>query len=244
MTRPRAVLTARGRVSRASSSASAGGESSSLRGKISTQRGRSRARASGEVRLVDRPTLARALVSYRALRRRSSRILTRAFPPSRSQADARSVSVAAVAGVDELQTDAASAGRAKAAATNGAPKKAKKAVPQKIPQPREKFVEMKDIHAVVLAGGPDSGNPMTRTDSKAAQRFAATYRLIDIPLANLIASGVSRTFVLTQWNAHSLNQHVQAAYPQDLFGFGDKGCARARPAKPSVGLRPLFVSPL
>jgi glucose-1-phosphate adenylyltransferase len=79
---------------------------------------------------------------------------------------------------------------------------------------------MRDVQALVLAGGPDEGNPLTKTDTRGALRFAATYRLIDFPLANCINSKMKRIFVLTQWNSHSLNTHVQAAYPPEVFGFG------------------------
>jgi hypothetical protein len=86
---------------------------------------------------------------------------------------------------------------------------------------------MDDVQALVLAGGPDEGNPLTMTQSRAALRFAATYRLIDFPLANCINSKMKRIFVLTQFNSHSLNQHVVAAYPPEVFGFGEKGCVGA-----------------
>jgi hypothetical protein len=29
---------------------------------------------------------------------------------------------------------------------------------------------------------------------------------------------------MTQWNSHTLNQHVNAAYPPEVFGFGEQGC--------------------
>lgn len=81
-------------------------------------------------------------------------------------------------------------------------------------------VSIGDVQALVLAGGPDEGNPLTKTQSRGALRFAATYRLIDFPLANCINSKMKRIFVLTQWNSHALNQHVHAAYPPEVFGFG------------------------
>lgn len=82
-------------------------------------------------------------------------------------------------------------------------------------------VSMDDVQALVLAGGPDEGNPLTKKETRAALRFAATYRLIDFPLANCINSKMKRIFVLTQWNSHSVNQHVNAAYPPEVFGFGN-----------------------
>ena len=88
-------------------------------------------------------------------------------------------------------------------------------------------MDIKDLQAVVLAGGADSGNPLTRNECRAALKFAATYRLIDFPMANIINSAMKRVHVLTQFNSYTLNQHVQAAYPPEVFGFGSQGYARA-----------------
>lgn len=91
--------------------------------------------------------------------------------------------------------------------------------------PAENPVSMDDVQAIVLAGGPDAGNPLTRFQTRGALRFGATYRLIDFPLANCINSKMKRVFVLTQWNSHSLNQHVHAAYPPEVFGVSKSaGC--------------------
>lgn len=76
---------------------------------------------------------------------------------------------------------------------------------------------------MVLAGGPDSGNPMTQSEARASLKLAATYRLIDFPMANIINSNLKRAFVLTQFNSYTLNQHVQHAYPPEVFGFGNSG---------------------
>ena len=61
---------------------------------------------------------------------------------------------------------------------------------------------------MVLAGGPDSGNPMTQSEARASLKLAATYRLIDFPMANIINSNLKRAFVLTQFNSYTLNQHA------------------------------------
>lgn len=90
-------------------------------------------------------------------------------------------------------------------------------------------VTMDKVGAVVLAGGADSNNPLTRSQARAALRFGATYRLIDFPIANCVNSKVRRVFVLTQWNSHTLNQHVNSAYPPEVFGFGEQGCVPALP---------------
>ena len=90
-----------------------------------------------------------------------------------------------------------------------------------------------------MAGGPSTGNPLTEYECAASLKFAATNRLIDFPLANIINSGMKRAFVLTQFNSYTLNQHVHAAYPPEVFGFGSDGYVhthhdlRQRPPPPS-----------
>jgi len=95
-------------------------------------------------------------------------------------------------------------------------------------------VTMDKVGAVVLAGGADSNNPLTRNQARAALRFGATYRLIDFPIANCINSKVRRVFVMTQWNSHTLNQHVNAAYPPEVFGFGEQGSVDVLPSNQTV----------
>lgn len=95
-------------------------------------------------------------------------------------------------------------------------------------------VAMDKVGAVVLAGGADSNNPLTRSQARAALRFGATYRLIDFPIANCINSKVRRVFVLTQWNSHTLNQHVNSAYPPEVFGFGEQGSVDVLPSNQTV----------
>ena len=93
------------------------------------------------------------------------------------------------------------------------------------PRPKPGPVALDRLQAVVLAGGTSSGNPLTKFDARASLKFGASYRLIDFPMANIINSGLKRAFVLTQFNSYTLNQHVQAAYPPEVFGFGSQGYA-------------------
>jgi hypothetical protein len=97
-----------------------------------------------------------------------------------------------------------------------------------VKRPKPAPVALDRLQAVVLAGGPSSGNPLTKFDARASLKFAASYRLIDFPMANIINSGLKRAFVLTQFNSYTLNQHVQTAYPPEVFGFGSQGCVRTR----------------
>lgn len=75
---------------------------------------------------------------------------------------------------------------------------------------------------VVILGGGEGTRlfPLTKERSKPAVPFAGKYRLIDIPISNCIHSGLSRTFVLTQFHSASLNRHVARTYKFDSFSQG------------------------
>lgn len=72
---------------------------------------------------------------------------------------------------------------------------------------------MNSVLAVVLAGGEGRRLlPLTRDRSKPAVPFGGRYRIIDFVLSNLVNSGVDRTYVLTQYKAQSLLEHLQRAW--------------------------------
>lgn len=69
------------------------------------------------------------------------------------------------------------------------------------------------VLAVVLAGGEGRRlQPLTRDRSKPAVPFGGRYRVIDFVLSNLVNSGVDRIYVLTQYKAQSLIEHLQRAW--------------------------------
>jgi len=75
--------------------------------------------------------------------------------------------------------------------------------------------------SMILGGGAGSRlSPLTEKRSKPAVPIAGKYRLIDIPISNCLNSGVRRMFVLTQFNAASLNQHIKNTYVLDSFSNG------------------------
>jgi glucose-1-phosphate adenylyltransferase len=75
-----------------------------------------------------------------------------------------------------------------------------------------------DVLAIILGGGQGSRlYPLTAKRSKPAVPIAGKYRLVDIPLSNCINSGISRMFVLTQFNSASLNRHIKNTYNFSLF---------------------------
>jgi glucose-1-phosphate adenylyltransferase len=75
--------------------------------------------------------------------------------------------------------------------------------------------------AIILGGGAGTRLfPLTQHRSKPAVPLAGKYRLIDIPISNCINSGISRIFVLTQFNSASLNRHISQTYLFDRFRHG------------------------
>eukprot|EP00775_Hariotina_reticulata_P001384 gene1384-1724_t len=64
---------------------------------------------------------------------------------------------------------------------------------------------------MILGGGPGQELwPLTNTRAEPAVPFAGLFRLIDVPLSNCIHSGISNVYVLTQYNATSLNRQGTA----------------------------------
>ena len=73
----------------------------------------------------------------------------------------------------------------------------------------------------ILGGGVGSRlYPLTKDRSKPAVPIGGKYRLIDIPLSNCLNSGMRKIYVLTQYNAASLNKHIKNNYNFDVFSNG------------------------
>jgi glucose-1-phosphate adenylyltransferase len=80
---------------------------------------------------------------------------------------------------------------------------------------------MPKIICLILGGGRGTRlYPLTKSRSKPAVPIGGKYRLIDIPISNCIHSGLSRIFVLTQFNSVSLHRHIASTYKFDPFGGG------------------------
>src|SRR6202022_2958189 len=72
--------------------------------------------------------------------------------------------------------------------------------------------------AIIMGGGAGTRLfPLTKDRSKPAVPLAGKYRLVDIPISNCLNSGLSRGFVLTQFNSMSLHRHINASYKFDNF---------------------------
>ena len=74
------------------------------------------------------------------------------------------------------------------------------------------------VICIVLGGGQGSRlSPLTATRSKPAMPIAGKYRLVDIPISNCLHSGITRIYVLTQFNSASLNKHIKNTYHFSSF---------------------------
>jgi len=75
--------------------------------------------------------------------------------------------------------------------------------------------------SIILGGGAGTRLfPLTKLRAKPAVPLAGRYRLIDVPISNCINSGITRQFVLTQFNSASLNRHISQTYRFDRFSNG------------------------
>lgn len=67
--------------------------------------------------------------------------------------------------------------------------------------------------AIILGGGAGTRLfPLTKSRAKPAVPIGGAYRLIDVPMSNCINSGISKIYILTQFNSTSLNRHLGRAY--------------------------------
>ncbi|MFY0582312.1 sugar phosphate nucleotidyltransferase [Cystobacter fuscus] len=76
----------------------------------------------------------------------------------------------------------------------------------------------KRILGMILAGGQGTRlAPLTSKRSKPAVPFGSKFRIIDFALSNFLNSGVYSIYVLTQFKAQSLTEHIQRGW---RFGSG------------------------
>lgn len=73
--------------------------------------------------------------------------------------------------------------------------------------------------AMILAGGRvDDLSVLTRHRPKAALPFGGFARVIDFPLSNLMASGLERVGILSQYQSYSLINHIGIGAAWDMVG--------------------------
>ena len=65
---------------------------------------------------------------------------------------------------------------------------------------------------IILAGGNSNRmRDLTRKRAAAAMPIAGSYRAIDFALSNMSNSHIQKVAVLTQYNARSLNEHLNSS---------------------------------
>ncbi len=70
--------------------------------------------------------------------------------------------------------------------------------------------ELRNTLTFILAGGEGGRlKPLTIGRAKPAVPFGGSYRIIDFTLSNCIHSGLRRIYVLTQYQARSLEEHIR-----------------------------------
>ena len=75
------------------------------------------------------------------------------------------------------------------------------------------MVDMQSVVSVILGGGAGTRlYPLTRRRAKPAVPLGGSFRLIDVPMSNCFNSGISKIYVLTQFNSTSLNRHLARTY--------------------------------
>ncbi len=75
---------------------------------------------------------------------------------------------------------------------------------------REVFLAAQRTIAMVLAGGRGKRlKDLTRRLSKPALAFGGKYRIIDFTMSNCVNSNIRKILVVTQYNSHSLLEHLQ-----------------------------------
>ena len=76
--------------------------------------------------------------------------------------------------------------------------------------------------AMIMAGGRGSRlGDLTKVRAKPATPFGGKFRIIDFPLSNCVNSGIRQIFILTQYKAHSLIQHINRGWSFLRGEFGE-----------------------
>lgn len=85
--------------------------------------------------------------------------------------------------------------------------------------PQKKSKEpIQSVATIILAGGQGTRLfPLTQTRCKPSVCFGGRYRLIDIPISNSLNAQIQDIFVISQYFASSLNQHILETFQVDQF---------------------------
>ena len=92
------------------------------------------------------------------------------------------------------------------------------------PQKSGRFVSRltRSTMAMIMAGGRGSRlQDLTEDRAKPATPFGGKFRIIDFPLSNCVNSGIRQIFVMTQYKAQSLIQHIHRGWGYLRGEFGE-----------------------
>ncbi len=85
--------------------------------------------------------------------------------------------------------------------------------------------------ALILAGGRGTRlKDLTNKRAKPAVHFGGKFRIIDFALSNCINSGIRRMGVITQYQSHTLVQHIQRGWSffnEEMNEFVDSAASTA-----------------
>lgn len=80
------------------------------------------------------------------------------------------------------------------------------------------FETEQQVSCIILAGGQGTRLfPLTQSRCKPAVSFGGRYRLIDIPLSHALNARIQSVYVISQYLASGLHQHILETYQLDLF---------------------------
>lgn len=83
------------------------------------------------------------------------------------------------------------------------------------------FDAVEKVATIVLAGGQGTRLfPLTATRCKPSVAFGGRYRLIDIPISNSLNARINQIFIISQYFASELNQHILSTYHLERFQSG------------------------
>ncbi len=83
---------------------------------------------------------------------------------------------------------------------------------------KKKIEWIDKIACIILAGGQGTRLfPLTQHRCKPAVSFGSRYRLIDIPLSHALNAHIPHIYVISQYLASSLHQHILETYQLDLM---------------------------
>jgi len=93
-----------------------------------------------------------------------------------------------------------------------------------IPKKSGRFVSQltRTTMAMIMAGGRGSRlEDLTAIRAKPATPFGGKFRIIDFPLSNCVNSGIRQVYILTQYKAQSLIQHINRGWGYLRGEFGE-----------------------